>query len=84
VAENLAKMEDALNALTIEELITDLPDDWKTSVSMLGQLHARWRLLKLNFPVALPELFTSALELQTTSREDAPKDLTEALRGLDN
>ncbi|MDB5555004.1 MAG: Core-2/I-branching enzyme [Rhizobium sp.] len=84
VTENLDKMETALNALTIEELIADLPDDWKTSVSMLGQLHARWRLLKLNFPVALPELFTSALELQTASREDAPKDLTEALRGLDN
>ena len=62
----------------------DLPESWKRSVAMLGELHARWRLLKLSFPVALPELFTSALDLQTSTRENVPKDLTEALRGLDN
>jgi len=84
LAENLGTMEAAINSLTMEELAADLPKDWRQSVSMLSTLHARWRLLKLNFPVALPELFTTALALQTTARDDAPKDLTESLRGLDN
>ena len=84
VTENLDRMEQAINALRIEDLIADLPESWKRSVAMLGELHARWRLLKLSFPVALPELFTSALDLQTSTRENVPKDLTEALRGLDN
>lgn len=84
LAENLEKMEAAVNGAPIDELIAGLPEDWKPSVAKLDELHARWRLLKLSFPIALPELFTSALELQTAAREDAPKDLTEALRGLDN
>ncbi|CAN7443793.1 beta-1,6-N-acetylglucosaminyltransferase [Rhizobium sp. LjRoot254] len=84
VTENLDKMEQAINAADIDELIGDLPDDWKTSVSMLSALHAHWRLLKLNFPVALPELFTLGLELQSNARHIGNADLTEESRGAGN
>ncbi|MBX9459236.1 MAG: hypothetical protein KL863_26105 [Rhizobium sp.] len=78
----LPAMEQAINTISADEMVADLPDDWRRSVSTLSDLHARWRLLKLNFPVALPELFTSGLELQSNARHIGNSELTEASRGV--
>jgi len=82
LTSNLGAMEQAVNAISIEEMVADLPEDWQRSVRTLSDLHARWRLLKLNFPVALPELFTSGLELQSNARHIGNSELTEASRGV--
>jgi hypothetical protein len=82
LTEKLGAMEQSVNAISVDEMIADLPDDWRRSVSTLSDLHARWRLLKLNFPVALPELFTSGLELQSNARHIGNSELTEASRGV--
>jgi hypothetical protein len=82
LTDSLPVMETALNGLSVEEMVADLPEDWRRSVTTLADLHARWRLLKLNFPVALPELFTSGLELQSNARHIGNSELTEASRGV--
>ena len=78
----LGAMETAINTSSIADMVADLPEDWQRSVNTLADLHARWRLLKLNFPVALPELFTSGLELQSNARHIGNSELTEASRGV--
>lgn len=82
LTDKLAAMERSVNAISVEEMVADLPEDWRRSVSTLSDLHARWRLLKLNFPVALPALFTSGLELQSNARHIGNSELTEASRGV--
>jgi hypothetical protein len=76
-------MEAALNSLEPDQLFAGLPDVWRRSVDRLDDLHARWRLAKLSVPVALPELFTTSLDLQSRARTIHNTDLGEALRGMD-
>ena len=82
LTSRLADMEAAVNDGSIAEMVADLPESWQRSVNTLADLHARWRLLRLNFPVALPELFTSGLELQSNARHIGNSELTEASRGV--
>lgn len=79
----LDRMEAALNSLEPDQLFAGLPDVWRRSVDRLDDLHARWRLAKLSVPVALPELFTTSLDLQSRARTIHNTDLGEALRGMD-
>ena len=80
---NLAVMEAAINGLSVEAMFADLPDVWRRSVNTLGDLHAHWRLARLSFPAALPELFTSSLELQSKARRIAVTELTDSFRGVE-
>jgi hypothetical protein len=56
---------------------------WRRSVNTLGDLHVLWRLARLSFPAALPELFTSSLELQSKARKIGATELTEMQRGVE-
>lgn len=80
---NLGAMEAAINGVGVEEMFAGLPDVWRRSVNTLGDLHVLWRLARLSFPAALPELFTSSLELQSKARKIGATELTEMQRGVE-
>ena len=80
----LDDMEAAINTLSVEEMFDDLPEAWQGSVDTLGDLHARWRLGRLSFPAALPELFTTGLDVQSKVRRTGSAELTATQRGADN
>lgn len=84
LASVVPTIETALNTLDADTMFSDLPEGWRRSVDRLEDLHARWQLVKLSSTVALPELFTSSLDLQSRSRTLHNADLGLALRGMDN
>lgn len=83
LAKSVGEMEAAINAARLHDMFAGLPSVWQRSVNTLTDLHARWKLARLSFPAALPELFISSLELQSKAKKIDPVELTESLRGIE-
>lgn len=81
LTSHFAAMEAAINAVSVEDMFAELPEVWRRSINALGALDARWQLARQSFPVALPDLFVSGLELQSKGRGVHQTELTGAARG---
>jgi hypothetical protein len=55
LVEKFDAMQAAVNATGVEEMVADLPEHWQQAVRTLSDVQAGWRLLRLNFPLSLPE-----------------------------
>jgi len=57
-------MNDAVRAASLVETVADMPEAWRQSLLSLASLDPDWRVIRLNFPLALPEIWTPALQLR--------------------
>ncbi|MDB5526301.1 MAG: Core-2/I-branching enzyme [Rhizobium sp.] len=59
--------EDALGAVratSIEDIMVGMPEKWRQTISTLADYDPNWKILRLNVPVELPELWTTSMQLQ--------------------
>jgi hypothetical protein len=73
LVEAYGEVAKAVASTTLADVVADMPPTWRQSVMRLSSLNPNWQVTRLNFPVILPELWTTAMQLQALALSKSEK-----------